>query len=94
MDHTDLRIEINTVLMEAASAMVDGTTEAVGSLVEELSADIINAAANDDEELEDVTTARLLLLGERLRVKATNEMWDAITRISSALFKIAREAIL
>jgi len=94
MEHTDLREEIGTILAESMQRMATGTCEAIGSLVEELSAKIVEAAANGDDELMAVTMARVRLLGERWRVEATNEMWDAITRIMGAVFAIAREALL
>ena len=94
MEHTELRIEINTILAESMQRMANGTSEAIGSLVEELAGKIIEAAANADDGLMEVTMARVRLLGERWRVEATNEMWDAITRIMGAVFAIAKEALL
>lgn len=94
MGHSDLRIEINTILAESMQRMANGTYARLGGLVEELSGKIIEAAANADDELMGVTVARIRLLGERWRVEATDEMWDAIGRIIGAVFAIAKEALL
>ena len=94
MEHTDLRIEINTILSETIQRMTKGGPEDTIRLVEELSGKIIEAAASKDDALMTITMARVSLLGERWRVEATIEMWYAVGRIMRAVFAIAKEALL
>ena len=89
-----LKEEAAAILAGAAQGLVEGTLDDMEAVAEELANDLVEAAATGNEELLNVTVARVRLLGERQRIRATDAGWEILQGISKAIFAMLKEALL
>ena len=94
MELDELTRYIKTVLRSAAQGLVDGSQADVTLFFDELAADLVEAAAEDDAELLAVTIARLRLVEERTRIRANEAALDVLEDVAKAAFALAKGVLL
>ena len=94
MSQSELAEYVKTVLRGAAQGLVEGAQCDVILFFDELAADLVEAAAEDDAELLAVTIARVRLMEERTRIRANEAALDVLEDVAKAVFELAKGVLL
>ena len=89
-----IKEEAAEILIGASQGLLEGTLDDIEEVAEELAADLVEAAAEGDEDLLQITVSRIRLMGERARIRATDAAWEILQNVAKAIFAILKEALL